>query len=203
MWLSSKQRTKAKVHIPYPACYNEIMKYVALLRGINVGGNNKVSMPDLRTVFQDLGFTNVSTYINSGNVIFESSEMNPAKLVQVCEVAIEKRFGFPVVTSVIAADIYLDAIKHAPNWWGKPNGEKHNALFIIAPATAKEIMREVGEAKPEYEQVAAYGPVIFWTAPLTTFGRTRYSKIVGTKAYQSITIRNANTTRKIADLLAT
>jgi uncharacterized protein (DUF1697 family) len=61
-------------------------------------------------------------------------------------------------------------------------------------------MQEVGEAKPEYEQVAAYEPIIFWTAARATFGRTRYSKIVGTKAYQSVTIRNANTTRRLAEL---
>lgn len=61
-------------------------------------------------------------------------------------------------------------------------------------------MAEVGEAKPDYENVAAVHPIIFWSAPIKTFGRTRYSKIVGTKAYQSITIRNANTTLKLAEL---
>jgi len=58
------------------------MKYIALLRGINVGGNNKVSMTDLRTCFEDIGFTNVRTYINSGNIFFESSETGEAKLVK-------------------------------------------------------------------------------------------------------------------------
>ncbi len=61
-------------------------------------------------------------------------------------------------------------------------------------------MEEVGEAKPEYEKIAAAGQIIFWTAPLQTFNRTRYSKIVGTTAYQYITIRNANTTRKLLEL---
>lgn len=178
------------------------MKYVALLRGINVGGNNRVPMAELKEVFESLGFTNVSTYINSGNVIFEADKTDTARLVELCEAAIEQRFGFLVVTAVIAADEYLNALKHTPNWWGKPDGEKHNAIFVIAPATAEEIMREVGEAKPEYEQVAAHGPIIFWTAPLETFSRTRYSKIVGSKAYKSVTIRNANTTRKLAELLA-
>lgn len=179
---------------------NGSMKYIALLRGINVGGNNKVSMAELKECFESLGFKNVSTYINSGNVLFESSEKNKVELVKQCEDIIESHYGFHVVCSVITAIELADAIKNAPKWWGLPGTDKHNALFVIAPATAEEIMEEVGEAKPEYEKVAARGPVIFWTAQFKTFGRTRYSKIVGTKAYQSITIRNANTARKLVVL---
>jgi uncharacterized protein (DUF1697 family) len=175
------------------------MKYIALLRGINVGGNNKVAMPELKKCFETIGLTNVSTYINSGNVLFESDQENAAKLVRQCEDAIKNTFGFHIVCSVIStADLHA-ALKHAPSWWN--NGDaKHNAIFVIAPKKAEDIMKEVGEAKPEYEKVAAYHPIIFWSAPLKTFGRTRYSKIVGTKAYQSVTIRNANTTLKLAEL---
>jgi uncharacterized protein (DUF1697 family) len=175
------------------------MRFIALLRGINVGGNNTVSMAELKKSFEALGFENVRTYINSGNVIFETTKTDKAELVKLCEAEIETKFGFRVICSVISAEELQNAVKHAPSWWGDDN-DKHNALFVIAPATAKEIMQEVGEAKPEYEKVAVYEPIIFWTAPLKTFGRTRYSKIVGTKAYASITIRNANTTKKLAEL---
>ena len=175
------------------------MKFVALLRGINVGGNNRVAMPELRACFERAGFSNVSTYINSGNVIFDSTQTDTAQLVVMCEAAIEKQFGFHVICSIVSANDLLDALKHAPSWWN--NGDaKHNAIFVIAPKSAEEIMTEMGEAKPEYESVAAYHPIIFWSAPIKTFGRTRYSKIVGTKAYQSVTIRNANTTNKLAEL---
>jgi len=176
------------------------MKFIALLRGINVGGNNKVPMSDLKVVFEDLGFTNVQTYINSGNVIFDSEINDKVSLVSLCEEATENKFGFRVVCSVIKATELHDALAHAPSWWGLDDGLKHNALFIIAPTTAKDIIAEVGDAKPEYEKVAAIEPIIFWSAPLETFSRTRYSKIVGTKSYASVTIRNANTTKKLADL---
>lgn len=172
---------------------------MALLRGINVGGKNAVAMPQLRHCFENLGFKNVLTYINSGNVIFDTDETDEAKLVHMCEAAIEKQFGFRVVCSVIAADELLEALNHAPKWWD--NGDaKHNAIFVIAPKTTDEIMQEIGDAKPEYENVAAYHPIIFWSAPIKTFSRTRYSKVVGTKAYKSVTIRNANTTKKLAEL---
>lgn len=177
------------------------MKYIALLRGINVGGNNKVSMAELRECFEEAGFTQVSTYINSGNVFFESSEKSDAKLVALCEEAIEKRFGFRVICAVISADEMKDSLAHAPTWWGGDDpAVKHNALFIIAPKTAAEIMKEVGEPKPEYENVAAYGRVIFWSAAFKTFGRTQYQKIVGTPAYQFVTIRNSNTAKKLVEL---
>lgn len=175
------------------------MKFVALLRGINVGGNNKVAMSELKVCFENAGFTNVSTYINSGNVLFESTTLDVVKHGEACESAIEKQFGFHVICSVISSDELLRVVKSAPEWWNKGEG-KHNAIFVIAPKTAEEIIAEIGETKPEYENVFASHPVIFWSAPLETFSRTRYSKIVGTKAYQSVTIRNANTTLKLAEM---
>lgn len=147
-----------------------------------------------------MGFKNVFTYINSGNVIFESAQTDKTKLVQMCEAAIEKQFGFHVVCSVISADELRAALDNAPSWWNKDAVSKHNAIFVIPPKKAEEIMNEVGGAKLEYEKVAAFDPVIFWSAPIKTFSRTRYSKIVGAKAYQSVTIRNANTTNKLAEL---
>lgn len=177
------------------------MKYIALLRGINVGGNNKVSMVALKTCFENLGFNHVQTYINSGNVLFDAKQSSNAALTARCEDAITETFGFNVVCSVLTADELLDAVAHAPTWWGKQDDDKHNALFVIPPATPSAIAREVGDAKPEYEKIATHGQVIFWTAPLKTFSRTRYSKIVGTKLYKKVTIRNSNTTLKLAELI--
>lgn len=179
------------------------MKYVALLRGINVGGNNIVSMSQLKHCFEDVGFENVVTYINSGNILFETPKTSTSILVEKCEKAIKDSFGFHVVCCVIATDDLIDAYEHAPLWWNRTPGDKHNVLFVIAPATAATIMSDVGEAKPEYEQVASYGNLIFWTAPLKTFGRTRYSKIVSSRSYQYVTIRNANTVKKLVTLAST
>ena len=176
------------------------MKYVALLRGINVGGKNKVAMSDLRACFEGVGFDNVTTYINSGNVVFDSPQKSTAMLVELCEDAIEKQFGFHVACAVVAATELLEALQHAPNWWNDGSDAKHNAFFVIAPKKAEEIIVEIGEAKPEYESVVAHHPIIFWSAPIKTFSRTRYSKIVGTKTHQSVTIRNASTTCKLAEL---
>ncbi|HWQ79752.1 MAG TPA: DUF1697 domain-containing protein [Anaerovoracaceae bacterium] len=177
------------------------MRYIALLRGINVGGNNKVSMKALKTCFEKAGFHNVTTYINSGNVLFDSEESSIPELIKICGDSFEKEFRFPVNLAVIDGNALKEALEHAPEWWGDDPDSKHNAIFVVPPATAEEICIEAGTIKPEYEKVYAYQNVIFWSAPLKTFSRTRWSKIVGTKAYQSITIRNANTAKKLLELV--
>lgn len=167
------------------------MTYVALLRGINVGGKNKIAMADLRAAFEKAGYTNVRTYITSGNVLFDSPEP-PTDLAGV----VPDGIGVAVMSAQ-----ELDAtLAAAPAWWGQDADSKHNALFILPGMSAAEIMTAVGDVKPEYEKVAAVGQVIFWSAPQKTFSRTRYKSIVGTSTYQFVTIRNANTARKLAAL---
>lgn len=176
-------------------------KYIALLRGINVGGKNKISMPELKELFEQSGFFEVSTYINSGNVIFSSEGKDELVLKKDCEMMILERFQLNISVGVISSKDLEAALKHAPSWWGEDKASKHNAIFVIPPATAEEVMQAVGEAKPDYEKVDSYGRVIFWSAPMDTYSRTRYSKIVGSAVYDSITIRNANTTMKLLQLV--
>lgn len=176
------------------------MQYIVLLRGINVGGKNKVSMNDLKTCFNNAGFLNAMTYINSGNVIFTSEEKSTIKLAEKCKEIIHKQFGFPINLALIDVKTLQAALEHVPAWWDNDPNSKHNAMFVIQPATAEEVIKEAGQIKPEYEHLYAYKEIIFWSAPLKTYSLTQWSKIVGTKAYQSITIRNANTTKKLLEL---
>lgn len=177
------------------------MRAIALLRGINVGGNNKVAMSDLRDCFEKEGFTDVSTYINSGNIIFTSKINDTVKLVKQCEAAIEKRFGFPVVVMVISAEQLEDALRHAPSWWAKenPSGEKirNEALFIIPPTTAQEVLDEIQKKSTSVDQLTTYGQVIFWTLPMAKYNKSVVPKIIGTPIYRSVTIRTASTAKKL------
>jgi uncharacterized protein (DUF1697 family) len=167
---------------------------------VNVGGNNKISMPELKAAYEERGFANVLTYINSGNILFDS-DLGLREVKAVCENLIETGFGLKIAVGIIVAGDLADTLKHAPEWWNSDADSRHNAIFVIPPATAEEVCSAVGEAKPEYEKVSHYGSVIFWSAPLKTFSRTRWSKIVQNKTvYNLITIRNANTTLKLAAL---
>lgn len=175
-------------------------RYIALLRGINVGGNNKIAMPELKAAFEQRGFQNILTYINSGNIIFDS-ELNELDVKSICEKLIAESFGLDIPVCVISSFDLREAMEHAPDWWGSDSDSKHNTIFIIPPATAAEIISQIGETKPEVERISSYGNVIFWSAPLATFSRTRLTKIVQSKtAYNAITIRNANTAKKLAEL---
>lgn len=175
-------------------------KNIALLRGINVGGKNQIPMKELKALFEREGFSDVSTYIQSGNVIFSCEAESAESLQRKIEVMIEAQFGFFVRVCVISARELAEAMNHAPAWWNAGKEATNNAIFVIPPATAEDIYAEVGGLKPEYEQAAHHGRVIFWTAPLETYSRTRLSKVVGTKVYDFITIRNANTTLKLREL---
>ncbi|HEY9060676.1 MAG TPA: DUF1697 domain-containing protein [Pseudobacteroides sp.] len=175
-------------------------KYIILLRGINVGGKNKVSMKELKELFEKNGFFSVITYINSGNLIFSSEDSDVEFLKSKCEELILEKFKLAITVTVILADDLFESLSNAPKWWDVDKESKHNVLFVIPPMSVDEVFKEVGEIKPEYEKVGHYGRVIFWSAPIKTFSRTRWSKIVGSSVYNSITIRNSNTVKKILEL---
>lgn len=197
--------------------------YIALLRGVNVGGKNRVPMPLLRKAFEEAGFSRVSTYINSGNVIFdapqprgvrgENASLSNEALQAQCRALLKAAFDVEVAVAVLSAEELRTALAAAPDWWGvelppedaadKSKLIKHNAVVVIAPMSVQEVEAAVGETLPEYEQVATQGSVIFWSAPYATFSRSRWSKIVATKKYFSqITLRNHRTMYKLAELAA-
>lgn len=178
-------------------------KYIAFLRGINVGGKNKVSMSELKELFEQNGFHDVITYMNSGNIIFSYENTDEKKLKKECEILIADKFQLNIQVMVISAFDLSGALSHVPSWWGQDDDSKHNAIFVIPPAAVDEVFEEVGTIKPEYEKVEHYGRVVFWSAPVKTFSRTRWSKVVGSPVYDSITIRNANTVRKVLELAKT
>lgn len=178
------------------------MRYVALLRGINVGGNNKVSMSELRDCFEKLGFTNVSTYINSGNIFFDTDERDAVKLVEACENAIEQTFGFVVVVMVISKTDYAEALQNAPSWWADgTEGTRNDALFVIPPTTAKEVIDELNKKTSTVDRLAPHGQVIFWTLPMAAYNKSVVPKIIGTPIYKRVTMRSSTTARKLQDLM--
>lgn len=177
-----------------------MIQYICLMRGINVGGKNMISMKALKDLFEELGFVQVRTYINSGNILFLDDRHETNELIEICHNAIQKTMNLEIDLMILRVDDLAEAMEHAPDWWDANPDSKHNAIFVIPPATSVEIVKGIGEINPQFEKVAWYGSVIFWSAPLATFSRTRWSKIVQTKYYASITIRNANTAKKLVAL---
>jgi len=178
------------------------MRYIALLRGINVGGKNIIKMSELRAAFHELSFKNVGTYINSGNVFFDSDNTDEAALKYACEGLIADKFNLDIPVCVISASDLHEAIAHAPPWWNNMPDARHDTFFMIPPMTSENFLDRIGQIKEEYEKLSFHKRVVFWSAFMATFNRTRIAKTVtrDKSMYRAITIRNANTTLKLAEL---
>jgi uncharacterized protein (DUF1697 family) len=175
-------------------------RFIALLRGINVGGKNTIKMAELKDSLKRRGLHDVVSYINSGNILF-SSEQNEAALKTLCETVIEEDFALDIPVCIISANELREAIRNAPEWWNRDKDARHDANFVIPPLKAAKLVAHIGAIKEEYERLDFRGRVVFWSAPLATYSRTRWPRIVGEKAlYHAVTTRNANTTLKLLEL---
>lgn len=106
------------------------MIYVALLRGINVGGKNKVEMKRLKAAFEEAGLESVRTYINSGNVIFETKIRGKARLVTLIEKAISETFGFQINVVVRDLKSMRAIVKAMPKTWVNDKTMKCDVMFL-------------------------------------------------------------------------
>lgn len=170
--------------------------YVALLRGINVGGKNKVPMADLREVFETAGHAHVSSYIASGNVLFSSAE-SATTLEQSLERAIEARFGFPILVVVVSHAALRRIVDKAPAGFGDLATYHCDTLFPKKPLTPAGAMKVVS-LREEVDQAWAANGVVYF-ARLSA--RRTQGKMVGTPEYRQMTGRSWATTTKLLALL--
>lgn len=176
------------------------MMYVALLRGINVGGNRKVEMKRLKFCFESVGMSAVKTYINSGNVIFSTNEVPLSQLASHLERALEKEFGFNIPVVVRTFDQLQTIIHHLPTTWQNNDQTKCDVLFLWEEIDHPDILDRLG-IKPDLEVVKYVAGAVLWYLPRQNVTRSALLKLVGTKLYSQMTVRNCNTVRKLYDLL--
>ena len=177
-------------------------RYIAFLRGINISGKNKVSMAELKQGFVRLDYTDVKTYLNSGNVIFSSDEADTIKTTSRIEEMIKNQFGLDIPVFVISKEEIEDILYHAPDWWGDENKEIYdNLIFIMSPATFKDVYDEIGEPKEGLEKIEEYKETVFWSFSRKDYQKTNWwPKTTNTNVSKKLTIRTANTVRKIVSM---
>ncbi len=175
-------------------------KYIALLRGINISGKNKISMSELKMGFAKLGFPGAATYLNSGNVVFLSAIDDRNVLSNKIELFIKDSFGLDIPVLVVSQDDLKDILNNAPCGWGVDNKEIYDNLIFMMPSLSyEEFCNEIGDPKGEYEKVHHYKNTIFWSFSRKDYRKTNWwSKTANSKVSDKITIRTANTVRKIA-----
>jgi uncharacterized protein (DUF1697 family) len=176
------------------------MRYVALLRGINVGGRNIVAMADLRAAFEAAGLSSVSTYIQSGNVLF-SSDAPRASLERELEPMLERRFGVPLVVVLRSHAQLRNVVEKAPKGFGEqPDAYHSDVVFLKQPLTSRQAMRVV-RLREGVDQAWPGTGVVYFARLSSRRTESRMSSIVGTGEYRLMTIRSWSTTTKLLRLL--
>lgn len=176
-------------------------RYVALLRGINVGGKNLIKMLALKACFEGLGFENVATYIQSGNVLFESSETARARLTARIEEALAATFRYQASVVLRTRKQMQDIVARAPEGFGdQPVEYRYDVIFLKEPLTAATAMKSV-TIKEGVDQAYTGTGVLYFARLTSKASQSHLSRIVSLPIYQSMTIRNWNTTTKLLRLI--
>ena len=176
------------------------MKYLALLRGINVGGKNKVDMRTLKATFEKAGMSEITTYINSGNVIFNDGRRKPPRIVAVLEEAIAADFGLPIKVLIRDLPAIKKVIKALPDTWTTDATMRCDVMFLWEGFDRKDILQEL-KIKPEIEDVTYVPGAIIWRVDRSNITKSGMTKLFGTDLYKGMTIRNSNTVRKLAGMM--
>ncbi|MBE2225510.1 MAG: DUF1697 domain-containing protein [Anaerolineae bacterium] len=174
------------------------MKYVAMLRGINVGKLVRISMKDLKEVFQSVGSTNVSTYLNSGNVVFES-QLEASELQDTIQERLRLLCGQPVPVLVKTAEEMISISESIPSEWGSGEGEQTYVAYLFKDVARPTIIDEL-PVKREYMNLLYRKECIMWNIKRENFNRSQINRIAEHSSYSRMTIRNITTAIKLAEL---
>jgi uncharacterized protein (DUF1697 family) len=177
-------------------------RYVALLRGINVGGKNAIPMPALKTCFEEGGFDDVRTYIQSGNVVFSAPSTGQAELTSRIERILRATFDHYEASVVLRSRSQMRAIVDgAPKGFGAdPARYRYDVTFLKPPLTSKTAVRDV-PTKEGVDRVWPGPGVLYSSRLISRVTQSRLSRIVSLPIYGQMTIRNWNTTTKLLELL--
>ncbi len=184
------------------AATKRAMSHVALLRGINVGGNNVIPMRALAATFEALGLLNVTTYIQSGNVLFASRASDARRLEKRIEAAVKDAHRCEVKVVVRSREQMLTLARTLPRSWKKPDpAKRYNVMFLRHTIDAEDVLDGIAP-KPGIEEVTYRPGALLWSANIRDLTRTAMLKVVSMPIYEHITVRNLNTTMKLCALLA-
>lgn len=175
------------------------MIYIALFRGINVGGKNKVDMKKLKSLFERIGFEKVITYINSGNVIFKSPEVNESELAGVIEQAVKDEFQLDLKIAVINSNLLNDICREIPSAWVKNEEMRTDVIFLWEKYNSPEVLNIIKCS--DVDNVKYVPGALLWNVKERDYTKSNIVKIIGTDLYKHITIRNVNTVRKLHEII--
>ncbi|HEX6715803.1 MAG TPA: DUF1697 domain-containing protein [Pyrinomonadaceae bacterium] len=174
--------------------------FVALLRGVNVGGNNMISMSALKKSFEGIGFTHVTTYINSGNIIFKTKEADARKLEKSIEEMLSKEYQLDSKVVVRSLAEMEKLVKSLPASWNNDSSWRYNVIFLRHTIDSEAVLAGL-PFRNDIEQISYRQGTLLWSAQVTELSRTNLQKLSSRKIFQDMTVRNLNTTKKLYDLM--
>jgi uncharacterized protein (DUF1697 family) len=177
------------------------MRYVALLRGINVGGKSIIRMADLKECVEALGYDKVSTFIASGNVLFETPERDAGKLESTIEQALQERFELPITVVVRTRAELARLVKAIPAEWMGNDSVRVYVAFLRRTLDGRALAREL-KPREGVDELVATKSALIWATRRDALTRSGLQKITVVPAYREMTLRNLNTTLNLQELLA-
>ncbi|MGH2680525.1 MAG: DUF1697 domain-containing protein [Actinomycetota bacterium] len=177
-------------------------RYVALLRGINVGGKNLIPMPALKASFEQAGFDDVRTYIQSGNVLFSAPTSNQTELARRIERMLADTFDHYVASIVLRSRSQMRAIvEKAPEGFGsEPTKYRYDVCLLRSSLPAKKVVASVS-TKEGVDRIWAGTGVVYFSRLTSRATQSRLNRVASLPVYQQMTIRNWNTTTRLRALL--
>ena len=170
--------------------------YVALLRGLNVGGRNPVSMGDLASVFTDAGYEDVRTHQQSGNVLFTSDRAPGARLEGDIERMLERRFGIPILAIVLTRAELANVVDDAPASHGQAD-ERSEVIFLKRPLTAKQALAAVPPLREGVDTISAGSRVLYFSRVKARATKTRVQTLMALPVFQQMTMRTWSTVERL------
>ena len=196
-----KGRIICAVATLHPGRENGSVKYLALLRGINVGGKNLVSMADLRACLGQLQLRNLTTYIQSGNVLFESRYKSPLRLSTVIENALTREFGFASLVVIVTEEQLERVITQAPAAFGvQPAQYRYDVAFLKPPIAARDVLSTI-RLKDGVDEAFEANGVLYLQRLIARASQSHLPKLIDHPAYKNMTIRNWRTTTELHRLI--
>jgi len=160
-----------------------------------------ISMSALKTSFERMGFKDVSTYINSGNILFKSKESDARKLEVKIERMLSSEYKLGSKVVVKSYSEMANLLAKLPKNWNGDKAYRFNVMFLRHAIDSEDILNGL-EPNQDIEEVVVYRPgALLWSSRLCDLNQTSMAKVSNKKVFQEVTVRNLNTTRKLYELM--
>lgn len=159
-----------------------------------------IRMSSLKASFEKMGFKDVTTYINSGNIIFRAKEGDARKLEKNIERMLSKEYQLECKVVVRSFSEIANLVENLPKNWGGDEQWKHNVMYLRHSIDSEDVL-DLLELKKDIEEVIYFPGTLLWSARVSDVTRTSMNKLPGRKIFQDVTVRNLNTTKKLYELM--